>query len=237
MTTTPRPSQPTSTPSGTPGHPAPSRARPELIVTADWVDAALEIIGAAAPRTIVLGGGRTPSPLYARLRELDLPWADIECFFSDERCVPPESPALNFGMVQRVLRGMRPRPRLHPMPFATCDPHTYEELLTERLGATNAPDLAILGLGADGHTASLFPGDAALAEETRLVVRVERPDYTRLTLTLPVLSASRVALFLVTGAEKREALRALLESGDVAAARVHAGRVVVIADPEAAGQG
>ncbi len=237
MTTSPHPSQSTSTPSSAPTQPVPSPVRPEVIVTADWVDAALEIIGAASPRTIVLGGGRTPSPLYARFRELDLPWADIECYFSDERCVPPESPALNFGMVQRALRGMRPRPRLHPTPFAPRPPLPYQQLLTQRLGPTVAPALAILGLGADGHTASLFPGDAALEEAARLVVRVDRPDYTRLTLTLPVLSASRVALFLVTGAEKREALRALVEGGDVPAARVHAGRVVVIADPAAAGQG
>lgn len=214
---------------------------PELIVADDWVTAALEVVREANPRTIALAGGGTPRPLYERLRELDLPWADIECFFTDERCVAPSDPALNFGMVQRAFLGMRPRPRLHPMPFATRDCESYEAMLRERLapagaGAAPALDLAVLGLGADGHTASLFPGDAALEERARLVVSVERPDYPRLTMTLPVLSASKVALFLVIGSEKCDALRALLEgrTGEpIPAARVHASRVVVVADPAA----
>ncbi|MFN8638456.1 MAG: 6-phosphogluconolactonase [Dehalococcoidia bacterium] len=213
---------------------------PELIVADDWVGAALDVVRAASPRSLALAGGTTPRPLYERLREVDLPWADIECFFTDERCVAPSDPALNFGMVQRAFLGMRPHPRLHPMPFATRDCESYEAVLRERLGAAPALDLAVLGLGADGHTASLFPGDAALEERTRLVVPVARPDYTRLTLTLPMLSASKVALFLVTGSEKRDALRALIEgsaghsSDPIPAARVHASRVIVVADPAAA---
>ncbi len=210
---------------------------PELIVADDWVTAALDVIREVDPRTMALAGGRTPRPVYERIRELPLPWADIECYFTDERCVAPGDPALNFGMVQRAFLGMRPRPRLHPMPFATRDCESYEMVLRERLGATFALDLAVLGLGADGHTASLFPGDAALEEQARLVVSVERPDYARLTMTLPVLSASKVALFLVTGSEKRDALRALLVGRDgdpIPAARVHASRVVVVADPAAA---
>ena len=211
--------------------------KPELVVASSWVDAALEVIGEASPRTIALAGGKTPRPLYERFRDLDLPWSGVECFFSDERCVPPESPALNFGMVQRALLGMRPRPRLHPMPFATCDTESYEDLLKEQLGPHPALDLAILGLGADGHTASLFPGDAALDERERLVLKVVRPDHTRITMTLPLLSTSKVALFIVTGADKRDALRMLIEGGNIPASRVHAGRVVVVADPAAAGEG
>ncbi len=215
--------------------PLTSRAAPELIVSDDWVTAALQVIREARPRTWALAGGASPRALYERLGELDLPWADIECFFGDERCVPPEDPALNFGMVQRALLGMRPRPRLHPMPFATRDPEAYEATLKERLGPAPALDLALLGLGADGHTASLFPGDAALEEAERLVVRVQRPDFERLTMTLPMLSASKVALFLVTGAEKRDALRALLDGGPIPAARVRAQRVIVVADKAAGG--
>lgn len=209
----------------------------ELIVTDSWVDAALEVIRETNPRTMVLAGGSTPRPLYEHLRDLDLPWGDIECFFSDERCVAPESPALNFGMVQRALLGMRPRPRLHAMPFATCDPESYEAVIDERLGPDPAVDLAILGLGADGHTASLFPGDPALEERERRVVRVARPDHARISLTLPFLSASKVALFIVTGGEKREALRRLMAGDDIPASGVRAARVVVIADPAAAAEG
>jgi len=91
----------------------------------------------------------------------------------------------------------------------------------------------LLGLGEDGHTASLFPGDAALDVTGRWVARVERPDHRRLTLTLPVLSAASTALFLVSGAGKREALRKLLAGDDIPAARVRARAVLVIADREA----
>lgn len=86
-------------------------------------------------------------------------------------------------------------------------------------------DLVILGLGEDGHTASLFPGDRALEERERLVVRVDRPDYPRLTLTLPVLSAGKTALFLVSGTSKRTALRKLMKGERIPAARVQAGQV------------
>lgn len=212
-----------------------SRTTPELIVSDDWVTAALAVIREAHPRTWALAGGSTPRALYKRLGELDLPWAEVECFFGDERCVPPEHPALNFGMVQRALLGMRPLPRLHPMPFATRDSEAYEATLKERLGPRPALDLALLGLGADGHTASLFPGDAALEEAERLVVRVQGPDVERLTMTLPMLSASKLALFMVTGAEKRDALRALLDGGPIPAARVCAERVVIVADVAAGG--
>jgi 6-phosphogluconolactonase len=117
-----------------------------------------------------------------------------------------------------------------------CSAEDAERELREHFGG-GVPrfDLVFLGLGADGHTASLFPGHPALEERTRLVVRVDRPDHPRLTLTLPVLSAARIAMFLVSGEGKRAALRRLLE-GDLAipAARVAAERVVVVADPAAA---
>ena len=96
-------------------------------------------------------------------------------------------------------------------------------------------DLAVLGLGQDGHTASLFPGDPALDETERWVVRVERPDHPRLTLTLPLLSSALIAMILVTGESKRDALRRLLARDDIPAARVRSNRVVVIADAAAAG--
>jgi 6-phosphogluconolactonase len=97
-------------------------------------------------------------------------------------------------------------------------------------------DLVFLGLGEDGHTASLFPGDPALGERTRLVVPVRRPDHPRLTMTLPVLSAAKVAIFLVSDSNKNGALSQLLAGGDIPAARVKAQRVLVIAD-RGAGRG
>src|SRR5207253_8703768 len=95
-------------------------------------------------------------------------------------------------------------------------------------------DLLFQGLGEDGHTASLFPGDPALGVTDRLVVLVERPDHTRMTLTLPVLSAARLAVFLVSGVGKREPLRELMSGGGIPAARVASERVVVLADRDAA---
>ena len=121
------------------------------------------------------------------------------------------------------------------MPGETCDAAAYEEELSRVFGP-GLPifDLVLLGLGEDGHTASLFPGDSALEVTKEHVVGVQRSDYARLTLTLPVLSAARVALFLVSGQSKREALRRLLAGDDIPAARVRAKRVLIIADEAAA---
>ena len=209
--------------------------RPELVVADDWIEAALAIILEAQPRTWALSGGSTPRGLYERLATADLPWADIEVFFGDERCVPPDHPASNYRLAHETLVRKVPA-RVYAMPGESCDAAAYEAVLRDRLGPRPVLDLALLGLGEDGHTASLFPGDPALEERERLVARVQRPDFARLTLTPPVLSSSKLALFLVTGAGKREALRSLLEGGPVPAARVHAARVVVVADP-AAGSG
>jgi 6-phosphogluconolactonase len=206
---------------------------PELIVSNDWVSAALEVIRDAEPRKWALSGGNTPAPLYRRLRELDLPWSQVECFFGDERCVPPEHPDSNYGMAARALEGVPVQ--LFPMPGATCDAPAYEALLRVHLSIPISLDLALLGLGEDGHTASLFPGDPVLEEREHWVVAVPHEDYQRMTLTLPVLSASRLALFLVTGRNKREALRMLLEGEPIPASMVRAERVVVIADHAAAG--
>ena len=210
-----------------------SAARPELIVADDWVEAALAIILEAQPRSWALCGGSTPRPLYERLASARLPWADIALFFGDERCVPPDHPASNYRLAHETLLPHVPA-RVHPMPGETCDAAAYEAVLRDRLGPHPALDLALLGLGEDGHTASLFPGDPALDERERLVAPVQRPDFNRLTLTLPVFSASHLALFLVTGRTKRNALRALLEGGAIPAARGRAERVVVVADPLAA---
>jgi 6-phosphogluconolactonase len=116
----------------------------------------------------------------------------------------------------------------------SCDASGYERELRAALDGSLSIDLVILGLGEDGHTASLFPGDPALEESGRLVVRVERSDHPRLTLTLPILSAAPLVLFLVEGEGKRHAVRGLLTGADIPAARVAAERVVVLADPAAA---
>lgn len=206
----------------------------EFLVTTDIAQAAVALFLQTRPRTLVLAGGHTPRALYRRLATLKFDWEAVHIFFSDERCVPPDHPDSNFGMAQETLLS-QVLARVHRMPGETCDAAQYEQELRAFLGpGLPAFDLAFLGLGADGHTASLFPGDPALDERQRLVVRVAGPDHPRLTLTLPVLSASKLAVFLVSGADKREALRRLLAGEDLPAARVAARRVVIIADAAAA---
>jgi 6-phosphogluconolactonase len=209
---------------------------PELIVVPDLVAAAVGLFTEARPRTVALSGGETPAPVYARLAELAYPWAETHVFFGDERCVPPDHPDSNFRMAWEALLSKVPA-IVHRMRGETCDAAGYERELRLVLGDEGLRlDLVFLGLGADGHTASLFPGDAALEERERAVVRVARSDHARLTLTLPVLSGAALAIFLVASEGKREALARLLQGEDIPAARVRAERVIVLADEAAAGE-
>lgn len=207
---------------------------PELVVAADVAAEAAGRFLSLSPRTLALAGGSTPRPVYERLATLPYPWSETQVFFSDERCVPPDHPASNYRMANEALLS-KVATQVHRMPGERCDADAYEA----ELGAVFGPglpafDLVFLGLGEDGHTASLFPGDRALAVTERAVVRVDRPDHARLTLTMPVLSAAATALFLVSGVSKRESLRRLLEGADIPAARVRARSVLVIADEAAA---
>jgi 6-phosphogluconolactonase len=224
--------------------PAGSGPRRELRVVEDLAAGAAAEIEAIGPRTLALAGGSTPREVYRRLATARVDWRSLDVFFGDERCVPADHPDSNFRMAHEALLAGVPV-RVHRMPGETCAASAYEAELraafeTHDRTPEGVPvfDLVLLGLGEDGHTASLFPGDPALLERERLVVRVERPDHPRLTLTLPVLSAARAALFLVAGAAKREPLRRLL-AGDPAlpASHVGAARVVIFADREAAAGG
>lgn len=207
----------------------------KLVVTEDVAGTAVDAFLGARPRRVALAGGRTPRAFYERLSTVAYPWSEVDVLFTDERCVPPDHPDSNAGMVfESLLSRLRPSPRVHAMPGATCDAEVHERSLRMALGGLRL-DLAVLGLGQDGHTASLFPGDPAVDETERWVVRVERPDRPRLTLTLPVLSSAPMAMFLVVGESKRDALRRLLAGDDIPAARVRSDRVVVITDTAAAG--
>ena len=201
---------------------------------AEFVPMAVGIFAALAPRTVALSGGSTPAPIYRRLAALRYPWDSVDVFFGDERCVPPDDKDSNFRMANAALLSAVPA-RAHPMNGVRGDADGYANELTATFGAAMPRfDLVFLGLGEDGHTASLFPGSPALDERTRTVVKVQRPDHARLTLTLPVLNAARNSLFLVAGAGKRAALRDLLSDADIPAARVHSDRVIVLADEAAA---
>jgi 6-phosphogluconolactonase len=208
----------------------------ELVVARDVAVAAAERFLALGPRFLALAGGSTPRRLYERLAVCDLPWWETEVFFGDERCVARDHPDSNYRMAHEALLS-RVQARVHRMAGETCDAAAYEEELTRVFGPGLPEfDLVLLGLGVDGHTASLFPGDPALDVADRRVVRVRRPDHPRLTLTLPVLSAAKAAMFLVSGESKREPLRRLLTGADIPAVRVKAHHVIIIADEAAAGR-
>lgn len=179
---------------------------------------------------VALSGGSTPKRVYPLLleprRRDAVDWSGVEFFWGDERSVPPDHPESNFGVAYQMLIAQLPnvRPeRVHRMPAEAPDMDgaalSYESELRLAFGSRgNEPpafDLIWLGMGPDGHTASLFPDTDALAEADRWVVanRVEAQDTWRMTLTYPVLNAARQVLFVVTGADKADALRAIRAGG------------------------
>jgi 6-phosphogluconolactonase len=220
--------------------------------------------------TLVLSGGNTPRTLYETLArppfDTRMPWDNTHLFWGDERCVSSDHPDSNFAMAFRTLISRIPIPsqNVHRIP-ADIDPpenaaKAYEKLLraffktsvkteTHSNASCRAEpfpsfDLILLGVGKDGHTASLFPGDQALEEEKHWVAAVRAthgsPPVPRITLTLPVINKAECVLFMVSGSGKREVIRSILEDLDPAprsypAARVSPeGMVVWLIDEEAA---
>jgi 6-phosphogluconolactonase len=176
---------------------------------AEWIAAVVEAdIREHGRCAMALSGGATPRLIYERLARdplaLRISWRDVEIFFGDERAVPPGDPASNYGMAAASLLGRVPIPpvRVHRMEAERADrdeaARDYERILPERF------DLLLLGMGADGHTASLFPGSVTLDERTRRVMPVTGPSppAERLTITPPVIAAARRVAVLVAGADK-----------------------------------
>lgn len=215
----------------------------EVVVASDPASACAEWLcqRARSHRTrpdrfaIALAGGTTPRTLYVLLatppwRER-FDWGAWEVFFGDERAVPPDHPQSNYRLVaETLLAGVAiPSQQVHRMPADWPDleaaADAYADLLASRLpeGPNRAPrlDVVLLGLGEDGHTASLFPGTPALEVRDRFVVPGEAPvePRRRLTVTYPTLDAAAAIAFLVTGANKGPALRATA-AGTTPAARV-----------------
>jgi 6-phosphogluconolactonase len=176
--------------------------------------------------TIALSGGSTPKNLFnliAANASGSLPWPQIFFFWGDERHVPPTDPESNYRMAQETLLSKVPVPPGNIFRIPTENPNAdaaaaaYEQTLRKffEVDAGKFPrfDLILLGMGPDGHTASLFPETTALQEKSRLVVAnwVEKLNTSRITLTLPVLNAARRVAFLVSGADKATVLREVLE--------------------------
>jgi 6-phosphogluconolactonase len=193
-----------------------------IVDTADFVETAAQqlahILGEAARRSarvsLALSGGETPRPVYARLATIPgVPWKALEIFFADERAVPPDDPASNYRMVREsLIDALAGKPyAVHRMPADRGDLDAaageYQRLLPPAL------DVLVLGIGEDGHTASLFPGQPTLLSSPRLVLAVEgpKPPARRLTLTPPVIRSARCRLVFATGAGKAIAVARALE--------------------------
>jgi 6-phosphogluconolactonase len=204
--------------------------------------------------SLVLSGGSTPRTLYgllaSRFRE-QVPWAHVHVFWGDERYVPPSDTQSNYRMAKDTLLDHVPCPaaHVHPMPTHFPDPDAaareYEATLRSYFsGKRSAFDLVLLGLGPEGHTASLFPGSPALAEATRWVrtVTVPADSPVRVTLTLPALNGTANAYFLVTGSNKARALHHILSGTadpntfPAAGVRLASGTLVWWVDRDAAAQ-
>ena len=188
---------------------------------------AADSIAAAGRFSVALSGGSTPRALYRLLGQPPLreaiDWPRVHLFWGDERFVPADHPDSNYRLAREAFISRVPIPaaNVHPVPTAGGDPQAaaaqYEETLRRFFAPSEgeAPrfDLVLLGLGADGHTASLFPGSPALDEDRRPVVAAYVPKLGawRLTLTPPALRGARHVVFLVSGSNKASVLREVLE--------------------------
>ncbi len=205
--------------------------------------------------SLVLSGGNTPRRLYELLSlppfSQDMPWPHIHFFWGDERCVPPDHPDSNYGLAYRSLLSKIPLPEtnVHRIPVERgTGPEMALEYEKEirtffqqsvqgknpvsidvEIKAIPSFDLILLGVGKDGHTASLFPGDPALKEKKHLTAYIPKPglapEFPRITMTLPLINQADGVLFLVSVAEKREVIKAILHESEAGRYRYPAAQV------------
>ena len=203
--------------------------------------------------SVALAGGSTPKNLYALLANgsvPNIPWEKVFFFFGDERCVPPDHPDSNYRMARETgLFSKVPNYQVFRVHSEEKDANTaaldYEETLHKffdlRPGEFPRFDLVLLGLGPDGHTASLFPGTAALDEKNRLVVAnwVDKFQTYRITFTLPVLNRAACVMFLASGADKSNIVHEVLENENAnlpsQKVRLENGRLLWLLDRAAGG--
>ncbi len=200
-----------------------SRAAMELTVSLSQ-----KVVASAGRAAIALSGGSTPKQLYALLGSAPgrdaVPWPHMHFFWADERCVPKDHPESNFKLAYDSFLSDMPLPaenihRIKGELGPSRAARLYEDDMRNFFNGVDIPafDIILLGVGQDGHTASLFPGSSALRETTRLALPVylKRPKRDRVTLSLPVLNHAASVLFLAPGSAKAEAVSAILE-GDIA---------------------
>jgi 6-phosphogluconolactonase len=209
----------------------------EVRIVDDVPHAFADVVAAEAPESIAFSGGETARECYEVLALADVDWPRVTAWFGDERWVPVDDPDSNEGMTRDVLLDHVEAYDIRSMRNAGP---TAEEAATaygRALRAAPPIELVHLGLGTDGHTASLFPGSAAL-EETHHWVVTDADDlhpHARLTVTLPMLASTRLVVFTVSGGDKADAFARVRAGDDLPATRVRAERVVWLVDPAAAG--
>lgn len=201
--------------------------------------------------TIALSGGNTPRGLYEALSappyKDELPWDKTQVFFSDERFLPPTSPDSNYYLAEHTLLSRVPIPEayVHGVPTVDIDPDEsaalYASTIRQQFGTGMASvprfDLILLGMGDDGHTASLFPDTQALGVEDQIVAAnfVPQKEMWRITFTYPLLNAGRCVMFLVAGADKAAMVSRVFAGDDLPAGRVHPeGELIWLLDSAAA---
>lgn len=229
----------------------------DVVVTAAdrFVGAAQDAIQERGVFRVALSGGSTPKEVFPLLLEPErrdaVDWSRVEFFWGDERSVPPDHPESNFGVAYRMLISHLPgvrADRIHRMPAEAPDIDaaalSYESELRLAFDARGdeppAFDFVWLGMGPDGHTASLFPGTRALEETERWVVGnwVPAQDTWRMTMTFPVFDVAREVLFVILGADKADAIRRIRAGGSgLPAERVAGDHVEWIMEAAAAGEG
>jgi 6-phosphogluconolactonase len=220
----------------------------EITIMDDPAEAVADLLVQAAVTggQIVLTGGSSPKRAYEIAAARDADWSGATVWFSDERCVPPDDERSNFAMANAALLSRLTAPphveRMHGELGPEAGAEAYEAAIRERLGDEPRWDLELLGLGPDAHVASLFPSKPEKDVTDRFVVGVPEagmdPQVPRISLTLPALNAARHVVFLVTGAEKGEAVRRAFgdppdPTSPAAHVRPAAGELTVILDPSA----
>ncbi len=221
-----------------------SRPAPIIVGSEELAQRSAEWLGEALTRTLAgggrcsfaLSGGKTTGPIYRTLAGMKLPWERVDFYFADERCVPPDHPDSNYLLAEETL--------LRPLGVKPGQVRRMEGEREDRDGAARdyevllppVLDVVLLGMGEDGHTASLFPGASSVEERERRALAIvgPKPPPWRLTLTLPVLLSARHVLFVVAGEGKRDAVKRVMAGEDLPAARVK--NAVWILDRAAAGQ-
>ena len=211
----------------------------------DPAEAVAELLAQAAGAggQVVLTGGSSPQRAYELAAQRAPDWGGATVWFTDERCVPPDDERSNFGMVEQALLARLVQPPRVMRMLGELGPDAGADAYAGELGDDPRFNLVLLGLGPDAHIASLFPGKPEKHVTDRLVVGVPEagmePYVPRISLTLPALSATRHAVFLVTGAGKAEAVRRAFGDApdpESPATHIRADEVTVFLDPAAAGR-